>query len=122
MENDQPSLTGMKEEDKATSTIVKSPSQELIKKVDDRDKLVRAIEVVILLVVVAFNIFLGLRLQSVVDTNRLEAEQRAMTAGGDSNENKRYLKCLALIRFDAPPEDLTTREGMSKALDNCAKH
>lgn len=31
-----------------------------------------------------------------------------------------YIKCLSILRFDVPAEELKTREGAIKALDSCA--
>lgn len=35
-------------------------------------------------------------------------------------DNEDYIKCLVLVKFDVPPEQLTTRDGVAKALDDCA--
>lgn len=111
----------MREEDKATTAIPKSPAQDLISKVDNRDKLVRSIELFVLACIVGFNIFLGLRLQQVIDQNNqatVEARQQNIARQGDL---KNYIKCLSLIRFNEPPVDLTSKQAVSAALDQCAK-
>lgn len=94
---------------------------EFIAKADARDKLVRGIELVILLVVVVFNIFLGLRIQRVIDQNGEQAEQRSQSAQADRAEQKAYIKCIVLLKFDATPEALANRDGLEKALDTCAR-
>lgn len=111
----------MDEDQKASTIIPASPQQEALAKIDNRDKLVRAVEITILLFVVAFNIFLGLRIQSVIDQNQRDAKARSEAAQQDRNEQKDYIKCVLLIKFDDPPADLTTKVGTSKALDACAK-
>ena len=44
--------------------------------------------------------------------------RRANIARQESIQN--YLKCLSILRFDVPPEQLQTRDGVIKALDTCA--
>lgn len=110
----------MEPDDKATTTIPPSDAQKFIIKTDRRDKLVRGIEVFILLIVVAFNIFLGVRLNQVIDQNQKDTLVRAAQASQDRDELKGYIKCLVLLRFDVPAEQLTARDGVASALDACA--
>lgn len=110
----------MNVEDRATTTIPKSPTQELIAKVDNRDKLVRAIELFALACVVGFNIFLGLRLQQVIDQNNQATVDARQQNIARQNDLKNYVKCVSLVRFNQPPVDLTSKNAVSKALDECA--
>lgn len=110
----------MKDEDKATSTIAQSPTQKLLVKVDKRDKLVRTIEIAMLLVFGVFSVFLAIRLQFVIDQNQRDSLRRSHQAQIDRSETKDYIKCILLIKYDTPAEQLTSREGTEKALDLCA--
>lgn len=110
----------MDNNDKPTTIIEESPAQKALAKIDKRDRLVRGIEIGLLLVVVGFNVFTGVRLQ-----NQIEANNKATIAAREQNigrqtEIKDYIKCLSLLKFTAPPESLTTKEGVTKALDACA--
>lgn len=110
------------DDSRESSIIDKSPSQDFIGKVDRRDKLMRIIEVFMLLVIVLFNVFFGLRLQSVINKNNQTATDSRKTNAQRQNEIQDYIKCVVLIRFDDPPLPATaTREETSKALDECAK-
>lgn len=111
----------MQQEDKATTTIPKSPAQEFITKVDARDRAVRGFEIAVLFVLVIFNIFSAIRLQNVIDQNQSDALVRSQTASQERQESKDYIKCILLIRYDTPAEKLTTRDGTEAALDACAK-
>lgn len=103
------------------STITpRSDSQELLTKVDERDKLVRAIEIIILVIAVTFNVFLGLQFRTALEDSRAEAKSRSEAAQIDRDEQEEYFKCLSVLRFDVPAEILNTREGVIKALDSCA--
>lgn len=110
----------MRDEDKASSLIPKSPTQELITKVDARDKLVRGIELFVLACVVGFNVFLGLRLQQVIDQNNQATVTARQQNIDRQNDLKDYIKCLSLVRFNQPPVDVTSKAAVSKALDDCA--
>lgn len=111
----------MREEDKAATTIPKSPSQDLISKVDRRDKLVRGVELFVLACVVGFNIFLGLRLQQVINQNNASTVAARQQNIDRQNDLKNYIKCLSLVRFNQPPVDLSSKTAVSKALDQCAQ-
>jgi hypothetical protein len=112
----------MHEEDQDKSLTPGTKGEALLQKVDRRDKIVRIIEVAILLLLAGFNIFSAIRLQDVVDQNHDAAIQRSELATRQRQEQKDYIKCVLLIRFDVPPEQLTTREGTEKALDDCAEY
>ncbi len=107
-------------EDKAKTTIPTSPAQEALERVDRRDRLVRAIELFVFTCLVVFNVLIGVGILKVIDQNQKDALVRSEQASLDRKEQKDYIKCVLLIRFDTPPEDLTTRKGVEKALDACA--
>jgi Na+/H+ antiporter NhaC len=103
-----------------TTIIEESPAQKTLAKIDGRDRVVRMVEIAILAIVVAFNVFTGVRLQ-----NQIEANNKATITAREQNitrqtEIKDYIKCLSLLKFTVPAPDLTTKEGVSKALDACA--
>lgn len=103
-----------------TSITDQSPAQSFIKKIDRRDKLVRIIEIVFLVIAISFTIFGLIRIQQLISLSQQETLQRSEKAAQERGETKQYIRCILLIRFDNPPETLTTREGVAKALDNCA--
>jgi hypothetical protein len=110
----------MLEQDKPTTTIPESPAQRTLNKIDHRDQFVRAVEIALLIAVVTFNIFLSVRLQQVIDSNQADTLQ-ARTANIERQQQlEGYIKCVLLIRYDVPPESLTTKEGAAAALDSCA--
>lgn len=111
----------MEDQDKAKTTIPETPNQELLSRVDRRDKLVRGVELAILFIIVLFNIFLGLRIQSVIDQNQADVLRAREANIQRQVELKDYIKCVLIIRFDYTPEELATKEGVTKALDTCAK-
>lgn len=111
----------MNEADKATTTIPQSPAQETLAKIDKRDQRIRIIELTIVFAMVIINLFVLLRLQQVIDQNNratIEARQQNIER---QNDQKNYIKCVLLIRFNEPPVDLTTKSSVSKALDQCAQ-
>ena len=110
----------MIENDKATTVIPDSPAQDLLSKVDRRDKLQRTVEIFVLLLVVAFNVFVGLRLQQVIDQNNQSTVDARKANVARQNDLKNYIKCLSLIKFNEPPIDLTSKSAVSEALDVCA--
>lgn len=111
----------MNEDDKATTLIPPTPAQDLLSKVDHRDKLVRGIELFVLACVVGFNVFLGLRLQQVIDQNNKATVEARQNNIARQDDLKNYIKCLSLIRFNQPPVDVTDKAAVSAALDTCAK-
>lgn len=110
----------MNEDDKAKTIIPQSPSQALIAKVDKRDKLVRIIEVAILMTVVVFNVFVGLRIQTVIDNNNAATVQARKDNVERETQSQQYIKCIVLLRFNTTPMALQTKAGVEKALDACA--
>ncbi len=112
--------TEMNSEDKATTTIPATPAQVKLNQLDRRDKIVRAVELFVLLAVVLFNVFLGLRLQQVIDENNRATVEARMANIERQGELKDYVKCVILIGFDNTPEQLATREGTEAALIKCA--
>lgn len=110
----------MNEEDKATTTIPQSPSQQLLAKVDRRDKLVRIVEITILMAVVVLNIFIGLRIQTVIDSNNKATVQARQDNVERTTQSQQYIKCIVLLRFNTTPMALQTKAGVEKALDACA--
>src|SRR6188768_2739591 len=96
---------------------VKSPSENLLTKMDRRDKAIRALELFILFSLVIFSVFTSIRLQQVVDQNQRGALERAADATRDRQEQKDYIKCIILLRFVVPPEALQTYDGTEEALD-----
>lgn len=111
----------MNTEDKATTTIPDSPAQETLRKIDNRDKVLKTAQLAIFFVVAIFNVFIILRLQQVIDQNQRESLARSGVAVQDRKEQKDYIKCVLLIRYDASQEALSTRAGVEAALDRCAK-
>lgn len=95
-------------------------TQHLLHKVDRRDKIVRAIEVVILFVLAIVVFVTLLRLQSVIDQNQVNALQARKANIERQKETQDYIKCVLLLRYDTTPEELATRKGAEKALDRCA--
>lgn len=123
MKNQEDSRTDnkMNPEQADTSINDQSPAQAFIEKIDRRDRLVRAIEVSLLMLLTIFSLFSILRLQQIVHQNDVAATQRSVQAQNDRDELKGYIRCILLIRYDAPPEQLTSREGVAKTLDGCAE-
>lgn len=110
----EPEPETMDEKDKATEQIPRSDSQKFIARVERRDKLVKVFSVILLLALVAFNVY-------VITQNQRAANERAATASIERRETKEYIRCLALLEFDVPASQLKTRDGRARALDNCAK-
>ena len=110
----------MLNEDKATTTIPDSPAQQTLQKLDHRDRFIRTVEIFILILVVVFNIFLGVRLQQVINNNQIETVAARQANIKRQQDLEQYIKCVLLIRYDVPPEQLTTRKGTEAALDKCA--
>lgn len=111
----------MLDEDKATTTIPDSPAQKMLNKADR--SIHRAIigGIVMLFVVAALNVFAAVRLQYIIDKNQEDVIQARQANIERQSEQKDYIKCVLLLRFDATPQQLATREGASKALDECAQ-
>lgn len=111
----------MLDEDKAQSVIPDSPAQKMLKKVDRRSFVAVVFGIGLLLIVTVFNVFTAVRLQYIIDKNQEDTLQ-ARDANVDRQEELQgYIKCVLLLRFDTTPEQFATREGASKALDDCAK-
>lgn len=73
-----------------------------------------------MLLVVGFNIFIAFQVQRVVHDHQ-EITLSARKANiARQEELEDYIKCVLLIRYDVPPEQLTTRNGAEVALDACA--
>lgn len=111
----------MEEQDKASTLIPESPAQKTLAKIDARDKVIRLIELTIVFALVVFNLFVGLRLQNVIDQNQAASLQRSHEAQTDRDSIKSYIKCVLLIRFNNDPQLLVTKQAVSAALDTCAK-
>lgn len=112
----------MKNEDKATTTIKDSPAQEFIRTVDKRDKVIRVIEVVCLLALALFSLYTSIRLQYVIDQNNAATVDARQANVARQDELKDYIKCVLLIRYVVPPEDLADYDGAEEALDTCARN
>lgn len=69
----------------------------------------------ILLILVAIGIQLSVNAQN----KKATLDARAANAQRQQGL-KDYIKCLSLLRFDYTPEQLTTKNDVSKALDSCA--
>lgn len=63
---------------------------------------------------------LGVRKVYVI-SNKLDRTTQAIRNTQTQGQATKYIKCIALIRFDVPAEQLQTRDGSEAALDNCAK-
>lgn len=111
----------MDDQDKATTLIPESPAQKTLAKIDARDKVIRLIELTIVFALVIFNLFVGLRLQNVIDQNQAASIERSHEAQADRDSIKSYIKCVLLIRFNNDPSTLVTKQAVSEALDACAK-
>lgn len=109
-----------KEDDQKSITTPGTKGEALLRKVDRRDRLMRAIELGVLFALVLFNIFISIRLQTIINQNQTEALQAREANTARQNELKDYIKCVLLLRFDAPPEQLVDRDGVEGALDTCA--
>lgn len=110
----------MNDDDKATTLIPASPAQQFIAKAERRDKVQRSVEVFVLICVVVFNLFIGLRLQQVIDQNNQATVTARQQNIDRQNDLKDYIKCILLVRFNQPPVDATSKAAVSKALDECA--
>lgn len=102
-------------------------SEQLLKRIDKRDRLLKTITIAALLVLMSASFINQIRLndnqqalQQVIDDNQqstLQARQNNVTR---QDELKAYIKCIFLAKFDVPTAQLSTREGTVKALDDCA--
>lgn len=98
------------------------PSEKLIHKIDARDRLMRVLEVVALLIIMGINIFGLFQIESIIKT-----DQAGTVAARQANKDRQqqitdYIKCLVLLRYDAPtlgPQ--STRAETEAALDKCAQ-
>lgn len=97
-----------------------SDNQDFIERVDRRDRLVRILEVTLLFVLALFNIFAVIQLNRVINQNQADTVEARKQNIDRQEEIQGYIKCVLLIRYTAPPEDLTTQAGTEKALDKCA--
>lgn len=98
----------------------KSMAQVTLERIDRRDRVVRTLQTLLVMVVVGLNIFLMIRLQSVIDQNNTAALVRSQQAEQQRTDTQEYIKCVLLIRYDYPPETLSTRDAAQIALDTCA--
>lgn len=110
----------MIEEDKATTLIPDTPVQELIKKTDRQVGRAVYFSVAILVLLTIFNVVTAVRLQTVINQNQKDALTARQANIDRQGELKDYVKCVLLISFDVPKDQLTTRQGTEKALDHCA--
>lgn len=92
-----------------------SESEKTLDRIDARDRIIRAIEVVILLVAVTFSIVSGVYYQQ-------QSQKARSTNIARQDSLKNYIKCLSLLRFDSPEltQPNVTRQQVSAALDKCA--
>lgn len=110
----------MQSQDKAKNTIPLTPTEELIRKVDRRDRLMRVFQILALAALGIFNVYAAISLEYQTVQN-----QKATVAARQANVDRQtalqgYIKCVLLIRYDNPASMLTTKEQVSKALDTCA--
>ena len=90
----------MNEEDKAISTIAASASEDFIKRVDARDKLVRIIEVVMLLIIVVINTFAiaSLNRLAVQSNDQVTKHTKEINAATDRNAKEHdVISCILTI-------------------------
>lgn len=95
-------------------------SQDFIKRVDRRDRLVRNIEVGLLLLVTIFNIVMVIQTRQVINQNQQSAVEARQANIDRQSQMTAYIKCVLLIRYDTPADQLQTRTGVETALDKCA--
>jgi hypothetical protein len=107
-------------EEQQSATTPGTKGEALLRKVDRRDKVMRLAEIAILFALVLFNVFTAVRLQNVIDQNQADTLQAREANIARQDELKDYIKCVLLIRYDVPPEHLTTRDGAEQSLDTCA--
>jgi hypothetical protein len=98
-----------------------TPAQHVLQKADHRDKVVHTLEIIVLFAVVLFTIITLVRLQQIIDQNQQSTLEARRINMARQTEIKDYIKCIVLIKYDTPPEDLTTRTGTEAALNACAK-
>lgn len=99
-----------------------SPTEAMLRTVDRRDKLMRAVELVILAALVVFNIFTVFRLQEIINQNQTSTLNARELNINRQAQMERYIKCILLLRYDNP--ELTAqspREEVEMALDKCAQ-
>jgi hypothetical protein len=83
---------------------------------------------ILLLVVFLWGAFFTFRVAQIGQQLKDQADAIRTTQATNKADNilrqnnlEDYVKCLSLIRFDVPEKQLTTREGVSLALDKCAR-
>lgn len=97
-----------------------SPGELKLQKLDRRDKLMRVFEVIVLAGLVVFSVFNQMRLQQIITQNEKNSNAARQIIINQQEEAEGYIKCVLLIRFTHTAADLATKEGASKALDDCA--
>lgn len=91
-----------------------SRGEEAIRSLDKRDKFTRGLAIVILLFVVAFNIY-------TIQANKADTLKAREANTARQAEIKEYIRCIVLLRYDNPTLTAQSpREDVENALDKCA--
>lgn len=99
----------------------KTPSEIKLDKIDNRDKLVRAVELIVLAVLVCAQLASTVALQNVINENQKRTVAARAANAQRQQEQKDYIKCIILLKYDAPNLNAqSTRSDVETALDNCA--
>lgn len=100
----------------------KTESELTLDKIDQRDKVVRAIELITLGLLVIFSVFSSISLQSIISSNQSSAVQARNANLARQDAMQGYIKCIILLHYDNPTlNENSTRADVVKALDKCAK-
>lgn len=108
------------DDDNNTDITPESVGKNTLRKIEHRSSQLMTIAIILLVTVSGFNVWSSIRLQQVIDENNTTTVQARKVNIQRQNELKDYIKCVLLIRFDVPPDQLSTRKGAEKALDICA--
>lgn len=96
--------------------------EKLLTKLDRRDRVTRGLEVVVLLILMAINIFGLFRIESIIKSNQVGTIEARKANAARQDELKGYIKCIVLLRYDNPNlNSESPRVDVEIALDKCAK-
>lgn len=94
--------------------------ERLLSRVDRQNNTMRVFEVVILGALVLFNLYVGLRLQSIINLNQTSTVEARKVNIQRQNQTQSYIKCVYLVAYNVPRSSLGNRQEAEKALDECA--
>lgn len=105
-------------------------SEKLLKRIDNRDRLLKTVTIAALLVLMSASFINQIRLndnqqalQKVINDNQQSTLQARQSNVSRQDEIKADIKCIFLARFDNPAaaSPSATRAQVESALDKCAK-